>query len=237
MIEGRTLDQLIAATGVSLAQFFNVSIAIAEALAAAHQKQITHRDLKPGNVMVTDSGLVKVLDFGLARGGEATTNPAEQMTLMTQAGMVLGTAPYMSPEQVEARAVDPRSDIFSLGIVMYETATGSRPFTGDTPTSLMLSILKDHPRSISEIRRDVPEGVAQLVGRCLEKNPRDRVQTTQEILIELKAHRRAWESGVASKPRTCPRECWRRKRVVSGSPCCHFSRARPALTLRPLPMA
>ena len=205
LIEGRTLDQLIAATGVSLSQFFNVSIAIAEALAAAHQKQITHRDLKPGNVMVTDSGLVKVLDFGLARGGEATTNPAEQMTLMTQAGMVLGTAPYMSPEQVEARAVDPRSDIFSLGIVMYETATGSRPFTGDTPTSLMLSILKDHPRSISEIRRDVPEGVAQLVGRCLEKNPRDRVQTTQEILIELKAHRRAWESGVASKPRTAVR--------------------------------
>ena len=205
VVEGRTLDQLIAASGVSLAQFFNVSIAIAEALAAAHQKQITHRDLKPGNVMVTDSGLVKVLDFGLARGGEATTNPAEQMTLMTQAGMVLGTAPYMSPEQVEARAVDPRSDIFSLGIVMYETATGSRPFTGDTPTSLMLSILKDHPRSISEIRRDVPEGVAQLVGRCLEKNPRDRVQTTQEILIELKAHRRAWESGVASKPRTAVR--------------------------------
>ena len=201
VVEGRTLDQLIAASGVSLAQFFNVSIAIAEALAAAHHKQITHRDLKPGNVMVTDSGLVKVLDFGLARGGEATTNPAEQMTLMTQAGMVLGTAPYMSPEQVEARAVDPRSDIFSLGIVMYETATGSRPFTGDTPTSLMLSILKDHPRSISEIRRDVPEGVAQLVGRCLEKNPRDRVQTTQEILIELKAHRRAWESGVSSKAR------------------------------------
>ncbi len=202
LIEGRTLDQLIAQTGVSLAQFFNVSVAIAEALSAAHQKQITHRDLKPGNVMITESGLVKVLDFGLARGGEATTNAAEQMTLMTQAGMVLGTAPYMSPEQVEARAVDPRSDIFSLGIVMYEMATGSRPFKGETPTSLMLSILKDHPIAVSEIRRDFPEGVAQLVGRCLEKNPRDRVQTTQEILIELKAHRRAWESGVSSKPRT-----------------------------------
>jgi TolB-like protein/Tfp pilus assembly protein PilF len=145
---------------------------------------------------------VKVLDFGLARAGESTTNPAEQVTLMTQAGMVLGTAPYMSPEQVEARAVDPRSDIFSLGIVMYEMATGARPFKGETPTSLMLSILKDHPIAVSEIRRDFPEGVAQLVARCLEKNPRDRVQTTQEILIELKAHRRAWESGVSSKPRT-----------------------------------
>ena len=202
LIEGRTLDQLISVSGVSLAQFFNIAIAIAEALAAAHQKQITHRDLKPGNVMVTESGLVKVLDFGLARGGEVATNPAEQMTLMTQAGMVLGTAPYMSPEQVEARVVDPRSDIFSFGIVMYEMATGARPFSGDTPTSLMFSILKDHPSAVSEIRRDVPDGIAQLIGRCLEKNPRDRVQTTQEILIELKAHRRAWESGAASKPRT-----------------------------------
>ena len=97
LIEGRTLDQLIAQTGLSLAQFFNVSVAIAEALSAAHQKQITHRDLKPGNVMVTESGLVKVLDFGLARAGESTTNPAEQVTLMTQAGMVLGTARYLSP--------------------------------------------------------------------------------------------------------------------------------------------
>ena len=200
LIEGRTLDQLIAATGVSLAQFFNVSIAIAEALAAAHQKQITHRDLKPGNVMVMESGLVKVLDFGLARGA-ASDNLAEQVTLLTQAGTVLGTAPYMSPEQVEARPIDPRSDIFSFGIVMYEMATGSRPFTGDTPVSLMLSIVKDHPRAVAEIRRDLPEGVAQLIGRCLEKNPRDRVQTTQEILIELKAHRRAWESGVSSKLR------------------------------------
>jgi TolB-like protein len=182
-----------------------VTIAIAEALTAAHQKQITHRDLKPGNVMVTESGLVKVLDYGLARGGEAATNAAEQMTLMTQAGMVLGTAPYMSPEQVEARPVDPRSDIFSFGIVMYEMVTGSRPFRGETPTALMLSILKDYPAAISEIRRDVPEGIAHLIGRCLEKNPRDRVQTTQEILIELKAHRRAWESGVASKPRTALR--------------------------------
>ena len=107
----------------------------------------------------------------------------------------------MSPEQVEARPIDPRSDIFSFGIVMYEMATGSRPFTGDMPVSLMLSIVKDHPRAVAEIRRDLPEGVAQLIGRCLEKNPRDRVQTTQEILIELKAHRRAWESGVSSKLR------------------------------------
>jgi eukaryotic-like serine/threonine-protein kinase len=159
LVDGRTLDELIPRNGISLAQFFGVSIAITEALTAAHQKRITHRDLKPGNVMVTESGLVKVLDFGLARGG-TEDNPADQVTLMTRAGTVLGTAPYMSPEQVEARPVDPRSDLFSLGIVMYEMATGSRPFKGDTPASLMLSILKDHPAAISEIRRDFPDVVA-----------------------------------------------------------------------------
>lgn len=199
LIEGRTVGELISSAGVSLAQFFNVSIAIADALAAAHQKRITHRDLKPGNVMITESGVVKVLDFGLARGGEdSPAAPVEQATLLTQAGTVVGTAPYMSPEQVEARPLDHRSDIFSLGIVMYEMAAGSRPFKGDTAASLMLSILKDHPPAISEIRRDLPDGIAQLIGRCLEKNPRDRVQTAQEILIELKAHSRAWESGTSA---------------------------------------
>jgi TolB-like protein/Tfp pilus assembly protein PilF len=202
LIEGRTLDQLITPIGVSQSQYFDVAIAIADALSAAHQKRITHRDLKPANVMVAESGMVKVLDFGLARGGDEIPGALEQATMLTRAGTVLGTAPYMSPEQIEARTIDHRSDIFSLGIVMYEMATGSRPFKGDTPAALMVSILKDHPKTISELRRDFPEGIAQLIGRCLEKDARDRVQTAQEILIEMRAHRRAWESGSsASKSR------------------------------------
>jgi TolB-like protein/Tfp pilus assembly protein PilF len=205
LIEGRTLDQLIPPIGISMAQFFTIASAIADALSAAHQKHITHRDLKPANVMVTEAGVVKILDFGLARGGDENSLAVEQATLLTQKGTVLGTAPYMSPEQVEARTIDHRSDIFSLGIVMYEMATGSRPFQGDTAVSLMLSILKDHPRAVSEVRHDIPEGIAQLIGRCLEKNAHDRVQTAQEILIELRAYRRVWESGSSAssiRPKT-----------------------------------
>jgi TolB-like protein len=101
----------------------------------------------------------------------------------------------MSPEQIEARPLDGRSDLFSLGIVMYEMATGRRPFQGESSPALMSSIMKDHPRPVTELRPDLPDGVARLVARCLEKSPRDRIQSAQEILIELRAQRRAWESG------------------------------------------
>ena len=210
LIEGRTLDRMIPEGGVSLAQFFDVAMAIADALSAAHQKQITHRDLKPANIMVTDAGRVKVLDFGLARGGEGTdsssTRIEEQATRhrLTQAGTILGTMPYMSPEQIEAKALDGRSDIFSLGIVMYEMATGGRPFRGDTSPSLMSSIMREHPKSASELRPDLSGDVSRLVGKCLEKNPRDRVQTAHEVLVELKALRRAWESGASAPVKPAP---------------------------------
>jgi TolB-like protein len=210
LIEGRTLDRMIPEGGVSLAQFFDVSMAIADALSAAHQKQITHRDLKPANIMVTDAGRVKVLDFGLARDGEGadsgSTSIEEQATRqkLTQAGTILGTMPYMSPEQIEARALDGRSDIFSLGIVMYEMATGGRPFRGDSSPALMSSIMREHPKSASELRPDLPGDVSRLVGRCLEKHPRDRIQSAQEILLELKALRRAWESGASTSAKPSP---------------------------------
>ena len=201
LIEGRTLDQLIAATGVSLAQFFNVSIAIAEALAAAHQQEITHRDLKPGNVMVTESGLVKVLDFGLARGA-ASENLAEQVTLLTQAGTVLGTAPYMSPEQVEARA--DRSAVGHLLVRHRDVRDGhgiAAIHGGYARVIDAVDRQRSSARSLGDPAR-CPRGSRAADRALSRKNPRDRVQTTQEILIELKAHRRAWESGVSSKPRT-----------------------------------
>jgi TolB-like protein/Flp pilus assembly protein TadD len=203
LIEGRTLDLMIPKGGVSLTQFFDVSIGLADALSAAHQKEITHRDLKPANVMVADSGRVKVLDFGLARAIErdAGHDPEAEATRLglTQAGTVLGTAPYMSPEQIEGKPLDGRSDIFSLGIVMYEMAIGTRPFGGDSSPALMASIIKDRPTAVAALRSNVPDGVSKMVSRCLEKNPGDRVQSAHEVLLELKALRSAWETpAVAS---------------------------------------
>lgn len=199
LIEGRTLNQMIPTGGLSLGQFFDIAIALADALSAAHQKQITHRDLKPANVMVSDDGRVKVLDFGLARVVEAEhvrdRDEEETRLKLTQAGTIVGTVPWMSPEQIEAEPLDHRTDIFSMGTILYEMTTGLRPFRGDSSAALMASIMKDHPKPVVELRPDVPAEVSLLIARCLEKQPCARVQNAIEILAELKAQRRVWESG------------------------------------------
>jgi len=177
-----------------------IALPLADALTAAHQKQITHRDLKPANVMIAADGRVKVLDFGLARVGEPSgddrTLDATRATL-THEGTIVGTVPYMSPEQVEGKALDHRSDLFSLGIIFYEMATGVRPFQGDSSPLLMSWILKDAPPSARERRADVPEALARLIDRCLEKRPDDRVQTARDVYNELRHIRKQLESGAS----------------------------------------
>ena len=202
LIEGSTLDRVLPAGGLAPVRFFDIAIALADALSAAHRKHIIHRDLKPANVMVTEDGRVKVLDFGLARAVDAdAVGLGEDVThLGTQAGAIVGTIPYMSPEQIQARPFDHRTDLFSLGIMLYELATGARPFRGDSPPALMASILRDGVRPLAGQRADLPEGVARVIDRCLEKEPRDRIQTAAEIHAELKAARRTWESGAGQSP-------------------------------------
>ena len=203
-IEGGTLDQGIPAGGLSLSRFFDIAIALADALSAAHRKHIVHRDLKPANVMVTDEGVVKVLDFGLARAVDVDPVLLEEEVtyLETKVGTIVGTMPYMSPEQIEAKPLDHRTDLFSLGVVLYELSTGQRPFQGDSGPALISSILKDHPEPVGKRRSDIPEDVSRLIDQCLEKDPRGRIQTAHEMLVELKAQRRAWESSAGGALRS-----------------------------------
>ena len=152
-----------------------IATALADALAAAHERGIVHRDLKPANVMVGSGGRVKVLDFGLAKvesaGGAATDSTELPTEMKTQEGVVMGTVPYMSPEQVQGRAVDHRTDIFSLGIILYEMATGQRPFQGHSSAELVSSILRDTPRPLGELRADLPRGAGARHPALPRKEP------------------------------------------------------------------
>jgi eukaryotic-like serine/threonine-protein kinase len=189
LVEGKTLTDLIPSAGMARSEFLKAAVPLVDAISAAHQHGIVHRDLKPANVMVSADGRVKVLDFGLAKlkadapgVGASGTTTTEQMT---QRHAVLGTAAYMSPEQAEGRTVDIRSDIFSLGVVLYEMLCGVRPFTGETPMSIISSILEDTPRPLTEILSGSPPELDRIVRRCLAKDPGRRYQHALDLRIDL----------------------------------------------------
>jgi serine/threonine-protein kinase len=162
-----------------ISEVFNYGIQMAEALAHAHRHQIIHRDVKTDNMMLTEDGKVKLTDFGLAklRGG----------TQLTKTGSTLGTAAYMSPEQIRGEDVDHRTDIFSLGVVLYELITSHLPFKGEFEAALSYSILNENPSPVKSLRRNVPQAFEQIINRCLEKDKTKRYQNVDEILMELKS--------------------------------------------------
>lgn len=194
LVEGRTLTEVIPDGGFDLEGFLRLALPLADAVAAAHAQGIVHRDLKPDNVMVSASGVVKVLDFGLAKQAapEGVTPLAVMRTVTgTGEGIIVGTVSYMSPEQAEGKPADVRSDVFALGIVLYEMATGRRPFAGDSAVSVLSSILKDAPPGLAELRPDLPRSLAALVQRCLEKDPDRRFSSAAEVRDELERLREA----------------------------------------------
>ncbi len=231
LVEGKTFAELIPAGGMSTAMLLEMAIPLTEALSCAHHRGITHRDIKPANVMVNAAGQVKVLDFGLAkvgrsRGGAEAGIPADDL-LATQAGRLLGTVPYMSPEQLRGETADPRSDVFAIGIVLCEMSTGRRPFQGDTTTELVSEILRDAPVSLAELGASLPSGLRRIIEGCLEKDPRRRYPTAREL------HRALAELGrVGTRNASgCGRA---RSRPVPAAVCCRAWAGR-ALTPRHFP--
>src|SRR5262245_43532237 len=161
LVEGRDLSTLIAPGGLSLAQLLDVAIPLADALVAAHDRHVVHRDLKPSNVMIVRDGRLKILDFGLAKLKEMgtdleSTRTAGPSQAITDIGQVVGTAPYMAPEQIRGDDVDARTDLFSFGILVYELATGTRPFVGRTQQVVISAILRDVAPSLGAVRSDLP---------------------------------------------------------------------------------
>jgi eukaryotic-like serine/threonine-protein kinase len=191
-IDGETLREHMAGTGMKLDESLDVTAQVASALAAAHEAGIVHRDIKPENVMLRSDGFVKVLDFGLAklsaRHASTTAEPEalKESMFKTNPGMVMGTVQYMSPEQARGQDVDARTDIWSLGVVLYEMVTGHAPFAGETPSHVVVSILETQPSPLTH-EHEMPKGLERIVGKALRKNREERYQTAKDLLLDLKS--------------------------------------------------
>ncbi|PYT32722.1 MAG: hypothetical protein DMG57_00850 [Acidobacteria bacterium] len=181
-IDGRTLDDVLAPGRLEISTALKYGVQIADALAKAHAAGIVHRDVKPGNIMVSAEGLIKVLDFGLAKQSELASEPdAETLTLETAAGQRVGTLAYMSPEQADGKKVDARADVFSYGAVLYQMITGRRAFHGSSPFGTLLAIVREQPRSIRDLVPEAPPELEQIVVRCLRKDPDQRFDNMAEV--------------------------------------------------------
>lgn len=191
LLKGQTLREMLRGGALPWRRAVEIGAAIADGLAAAHAEGIVHRDLKPENVFVTSDGLVKVLDFGIAHLAQpeapvSEATEAATLGVVTAAGTVLGTAGYMAPEQVRGQAVDHRTDIFSLGCVLYDMLSGTQAFGADTPADSLSAILTTEPAPLSEVQGELPQALVRGVQRCLEKRPEDRFQDARDLAFALR---------------------------------------------------
>ena len=195
-VEGQTLADKISGRPLPIAEIVDIGIQVADALDEAHRKGITHRDIKPANLMLTSREQVKILDFGLAKvtlpEGQALGSDISTV-MKTETGVVMGTVQYMSPEQVLGKEVDHRTDIFSLGVVLYEMATGRLPFTGTSSSETMDRVLHGQPEAIARFNYDVPAELERIIRKCLEKDRERRYQSARDLLIDLKNLKRESE--------------------------------------------
>ncbi len=210
LVEGKTLAELMPAKGFALPDLLRMGVQLADAVSVAHQRGVIHRDLKPANVMLTEDRRLKVLDFGLAKATGEGSGPMDRTAteLVTEEHVVMGTTSYMSPEQAEGQTVDARSDIFSLGVVLYEMATGARPFGGRTPMAVLSAIMKDAARPLTELKGDLPQELERIVGRCLAKDPGGRYQDAADLRLDLERLQESTAPGRAAAPAAARRLLW-----------------------------
>jgi serine/threonine protein kinase len=202
LIDGKPLSELIPRKGMRLTEALRVAVQASDALAAAHAAGIVHRDLKPANIMVDTLGRVKILDFGLAKLCAPSAISADEPTRtiavdqpLTDEGTIVGSVPYMSPEQAEGKAIDARSDIFSFGVVVYEMITGQRAFRGESRASVLAAVLSKEPPDMGEIAAATPPEVERLIVRCMRKDVNRRSQSMADVKLALEELREASESG------------------------------------------
>ncbi|HUU35443.1 MAG TPA: serine/threonine-protein kinase [Vicinamibacterales bacterium] len=204
-VEGRTVRSLIANRELDLLAALEVGTQVAEGLQKAHDARIVHRDIKSDNIMVTPDGHAKILDFGLAKpmepessAGDADADAMITRTMeATQAGMVVGTIGYMSPEQARGRALDHRSDLFSLGVVLYEMVTGEMPFRGESPLDTLHAIAFEETRPVTALRSHLPPGLQRVIAKCLRKQPEDRYTSASLLAKDLRAVTHEIDSGIS----------------------------------------
>ena len=209
-IEGETLRHHLSSAQMRLNEVLDICIQVTNALSAAHKAGIIHRDMKPENIMIRRDGIVKVLDFGLAKltaheSAVVDTQAPTKAILKTDPGTVVGTAIYMSPEQARGIAVDPRTDIFSMGVVLYEMVAGCLPFAGSTSSEVLASILSEkEPQPLARYSREVPAELERIVSKALRKNRDERYQTIKDFLLDLKSLKQELEFAAKLERSTPP---------------------------------